>query len=76
MYLAPELWNLDYSKKADVWSIGMLTFMILTGKYPYSTAKSDMDLKDMVLKTSIEDIIKEQCNYLSDDTKDFLRKAL
>ena len=48
MYLAPELWNLDYGKKADVWSIGLLTFMILTGKYPYSDAISEMDLKNKV----------------------------
>ena len=58
MYMAPELWNLDYSKKADVWSIGLIAFMILTGKYPYSAAKSTVDLKELVLKTSIEDIIK------------------
>ena len=58
MYLAPELWDLDYGKKADVWSIGLLTFMILTGKYPYSAAKSEMELKDCVQKTDIEDILK------------------
>ena len=73
MYMAPELWNLDYSKKADVWSIGLITFMILTGKYPYSAAKSTLDLKNSILTTSIQDIINKHCNLISEEGKDFLK---
>ena len=35
IYMAPEVLNKDYDEKADIWSLGILLFMIATGKQPY-----------------------------------------
>ena len=31
-YIAPEILNLDYSEKSDIWSAGLVLFFILTKK--------------------------------------------
>lgn len=36
-YMAPEIINkLDYGKPADVWSLGVLLFVLLHGRFPFS----------------------------------------
>ncbi|ESL11850.1 protein kinase [Trypanosoma rangeli SC58] len=48
-YLAPEIWNNQrYSKKADVWSLGILLYEIVTLKRPF-TATSMKGLMAKVL---------------------------
>jgi NIMA (never in mitosis gene a)-related kinase len=35
-YMAPELWeNLPYSKKSDIWALGVILFELCTLCYPY-----------------------------------------
>jgi serine/threonine protein kinase len=35
-YLAPELWEDNcYSKKSDIWSLGVILYELCTHKYPY-----------------------------------------
>eukprot|EP00756_Hemistasia_phaeocysticola_P032665 Hpha_TRINITY_DN16421_c2_g7::TRINITY_DN16421_c2_g7_i1::g.159005::m.159005/K08857/NEK1_4_5; NIMA (never in mitosis gene a)-related kinase 1/4/5 len=49
-YLAPELWeNKKYSKKADVWSVGVLLYEMLALKRPY-TAQNMRGLMEKVLE--------------------------
>ena len=34
--MAPEVaQNIQYSEKCDLWSVGVLTYIMLTGKSPY-----------------------------------------
>jgi len=34
-YMAPEMLTMSYSEKADVWALGVITFMLITGKPPF-----------------------------------------
>merc|ERR1711972_41155 len=40
LYMAPEIFSTHYSTKVDVWSAGVLLYIILTGKPPWKQAQS------------------------------------
>ena len=42
-YVAPEVLITDYNEKSDIWSIGILSFMLLSGKPPFD-GKSDKEI--------------------------------
>jgi len=51
-YEAPELVKAQptkYNEKVDIWSIGIITFMLVSGMIPF-TAKSPTSLKQLILK--------------------------
>jgi len=35
-YIAPEVINGDYNEKCDIWSIGVIMFILLTGNPPFN----------------------------------------
>jgi len=36
IYEAPEIINqMQYNEKVDIWSLGVMTCMLLTGRFPY-----------------------------------------
>mmetsp|Transcript_19192 Transcript_19192/g.57048 ORF Transcript_19192/g.57048 Transcript_19192/m.57048 type:complete len:641 (+) Transcript_19192:42-1964(+) len=44
-YMAPELLNDEpYTARIDWWSLGVVAFLMLTGKYPYSRGKGKLKL--------------------------------
>ncbi|PNG71918.1 Calcium-dependent protein kinase 25, partial [Tetrabaena socialis] len=34
-YMAPELVLQSYDEKCDIWSVGMLAYQLLTGRFPF-----------------------------------------
>jgi len=34
-YIAPEVIHGDYDKRADLWSLGVVTYVLLSGKQPF-----------------------------------------
>ena len=36
MYIAPEIFTRKYGSKCDLWSVGVMTYFILTGAIPFS----------------------------------------
>ncbi|GMH35775.1 hypothetical protein BSKO_03643 [Bryopsis sp. KO-2023] len=54
-YMAPEVILQSYDEKADLWSVGMLTFQLLTGRFPFWKDIGKSSLKqvwhDVVNKT-------------------------
>jgi serine/threonine protein kinase len=45
MYMAPELvQNISYSKSCDLWSVGIILFMMLSADYPFSSSNLDYEI--------------------------------
>ena len=50
-FMAPELvaeGKTKYNEKVDIWSIGVITYMLVTGFFPFSPEGSKKDLKDRI----------------------------
>lgn len=73
-YMAPEVVSGSYSKKVDIWSVGIITFAYLTGKLPfYSLSKEEI----VHLTQSCEpDFSIEKWSKFSKEAKDFTRSLL
>ncbi len=37
--MAPEVFEGDYDERADLWSVGVITFMLLSSSLPFSGKK-------------------------------------
>lgn len=73
-YLAPEVHKKEYDEKVDIWSCGILAYMLLTGRSPYrETASKDIFIE--IDQKIFTDLINS-CSELSDDGRDLLNKML
>jgi serine/threonine protein kinase len=78
-YLAPEMiLKTGHDEKLDVWTLGILTFEVLTGKAPFSPS---VDCKTVgQIKQELEfNIINKNPKfpeYLSESAVDFIKKLL
>ena len=46
IYSAPEAWSEEFSEKADIWSCGVILFLLITNKRPFKTRLPIDDLKE------------------------------
>ena len=79
LYMSPELHNFDnkkqgtYDNRVDVWSLGVLTYILLSGEVPFDTTNSDLE------KAIIDNKIKFDENkwkIISKSARKFVDKCL
>ncbi len=46
-YIAPEILAGEYNEKCDIWSLGVLLFILLSGKPPFDGATDDEILENV-----------------------------
>ena len=52
-YIAPEIIGESYDEKCDIWSLGVVSFVILSGRAPFS-GKTDIEIMNKVSKGKYE----------------------
>ena len=70
LYNAPELLDGVYSDKCDIWSIGILAFNLLSGRFPFD-GKPYLQMVSSILKGSIR-FPKNDWARISQPAKDFV----
>eukprot|EP01025_Chloroclados_australasicus_P014000 TRINITY_DN1654_c0_g2_i3.p1 TRINITY_DN1654_c0_g2~~TRINITY_DN1654_c0_g2_i3.p1 ORF type:complete len:450 (-),score=53.30 TRINITY_DN1654_c0_g2_i3:410-1759(-) len=75
VYMAPEVIQRNYSYKSDVWSVGILAYQLLTGKFPWPRfAKRPREIFTSIIVTEIDfDKLRET---ISEQGVDFLQCVL
>lgn len=73
-YVAPEVLRKNYSHEADMWSLGVILYILLSGLPPFWGDTEDQIFK-MVLKGHV-DFKSEPWPKISDAAKDCVRKLL
>lgn len=73
-YIAPEVLAKNYNNKCDIWSCGVITYIVLSGIPPFNGA-SDQEIMKKVKagKFSFSDAV---WNGISDHAKDFITQLL
>ena len=73
--MAPEIIkNQVYNEKVDIWSIGVITYMLLSGRNPFP-GRTKEEVKFMIVNDEA-DLNKPAFNKVSDLAKQFIRCAL
>lgn len=74
-YMAPEVLNGgEYGEKCDMWSCGVILYILLSGKPPFH-GKDDEDVYDKVKKGLYSTDIAEM-SFVSAEAKDLIHKVL
>jgi len=73
-YLAPEVLEGDYDEKCDMWSFGVIIYVLLCGIFPFKGRDEDDTLQ--LIHAGEYSMDGEVWSNISDDAKDLVRKLL
>ncbi|KAL6990783.1 Calcium-dependent protein kinase 15 [Sarracenia purpurea var. burkii] len=73
-YVAPEVLQRSYGKEIDVWSAGVILYILLSGVPPF-WAETDKGIFDAILQGEI-DFESQPWPSISNSAKDLVRKML
>ena len=69
-YMSPEAIKGEPNEKTDCWAVGVLLFLLLTGKYPYNGNKKDKIFSEITSGHYKNGLLKN----FSSEVKDFISK--
>ena len=73
-YIAPEVLKGKYDEECDLWSIGVITYMLLTGVPPFNGNNDDDILR--AVSSGKYDTTSPSFTNLSNNAKDFIMRLL
>mmetsp|Transcript_3614 Transcript_3614/g.7467 ORF Transcript_3614/g.7467 Transcript_3614/m.7467 type:complete len:588 (-) Transcript_3614:158-1921(-) len=73
LYMAPEVYQRRFNFKCDVWSAGVIMYILLTGRLPYMGKTVD-EVKAKVLSEKIP--FDRDCKNIGENAKDLLKTML
>ena len=77
IYMAPEIWaGKIYTEKVDIWSCGIMLYMLLNGSSPFAGIKSANALKRRMKKGQIFESIQSEVKHLSKEGQYVLSRML
>jgi len=74
-YMAPEVLKGNYSTDCDVWSMGVITYFMLSGQLPFP-GRNDDEKEARILKGTVSFSSSRAWGEVSDHGKDFVKKML
>ncbi|KAK9836887.1 hypothetical protein WJX74_010460 [Apatococcus lobatus] len=79
VFMAPEVIMQDYSHEADVWSVGILMYHMLTGRFPFWDSVSNLSLQQVwqaILVRQVDLDSPQAKQQLSEGARDLLSGLL
>lgn len=73
-YVAPEVLKQKYGPKCDLWSLGVMMYLLLAGKPPF-VGKDKFEVFDKIRKSKYS-LEGDVWNSISEEAKDLIRKLL
>ena len=73
-YIAPEVLKRNYNEKCDIWSCGVIMYILLSQRPPFG-GKDDYEIMETV-KTGKYDLTSPPFDAISETAKDLIRKTL
>ena len=73
-YLSPEVIKGSYTEKCDVWSLGVILYILLCG-YPPFNGNNEIDIKKSISSLKLE-FPKEQWKNISENAKNLISSML
>jgi len=73
-YIAPEILKGHYDKQCDMWSIGVLLYILVSGRLPFAASnRAELFDKIALAKVSFQ---PKQFEKVSEECKDLISKLL
>jgi len=72
-YVAPEVLNKSYTSQCDMWSLGVVVFILLVGYMPFDGSDSH---QIALIKSGMYEMEQPQWNTVSEEAKDLVRNLL
>jgi calcium-dependent protein kinase len=73
-YLAPEVFSGSYNEKCDIWSLGIIMYILITGKPPYPGRDPETIMKYARVSPFV--LTTDRLQGISKDAGDLLKKLL
>ena len=73
-YTAPEVWSKKCGPKSDIWSVGIILYVLLAG-YPPFVGPNQTEIKKKILK-GVFDLNDDIWSIVSKDAKDLIKKMI